>query len=691
MRLRSSFRLLLSTLLALLAMPALAAWERSGQTPSGAVYRMAVPEGWRAGDGLVVYQRDLSFERDLDPDLGPLAALQLQQGYAVVASGYSQTGWAVFASAQDNAELVERFRSDVGEPGEILSYGTAMGGYIALQMAEDPRLAVDGVFALCPLAAGHRRWDAALDLRVVYDAVCEGVAGGELPGAADRPWLLDGGAISADGLADIVARAQRCLGLGVAAAQREAGQQARLDVLKSRTGLSDDAAVLPQLAYATLGLSDLVRDRGKLAGAAAIGNAGVDYGDEALNTAVRRIHADAFAALEFRLRSGLRGSAPARVVSLHGDGDELAASAHQAWLRRHWPSQQLVSAMVASDEPVRCGLTPAEMRAGWETLRAWTGDSQAVLPDAVDLQARCLELVDATAAAGECRIDPQAEPDAGEPVLRPRGSVIDHLDARFSGDWHDPDRPGELWSLELLEDGSALLYGLTFPAAGEPGDQFWLIGSGRILGDGIAFDQVHSLRGGRFGADFEPAQASFRPWGSIRLVFDDCGVARLRYQAGAPFGRGERRLSQARGLAGLDCAARPQTPLTGIAALSGSWYDPQRPGQGIVVNVADDGSAALALMSYDPEHGQPVWLHGRGRVDGFGRARFERVQRPSGPLFDEADAAAPARGDWGRVEIDFPGCDEAVLRYHGRDARYGSGRIGLARLTRPLGVGDCGL
>lgn len=689
------FRHVLTSLLGLLALAAAtaqAAWERSGQTPSGAVYRMAVPEGWRAGDGLVVYQHDLSFEHDLDPDLGPLVELQLRQGYAVVASGYSQAGWAVFASAQDNAELVERFRTDVGEPGAILAYGTAMGGYIALQMAQDARLAVDGVLALCPVAAGHRRWDAALDLRVVYDAVCADVAGGELPAAPDRPWLLDGGRISADGLADIVARAQRCLGLGVAPDQRRAEQQARLDLLKTQAGLLEDAAVLPQLAYATLGLSDLVRDRGKLAGAAAIGNARVDYGDEALNAAVRRVEADAFAALEFRLLSGLRAGGQARVVSLHGGGDELAAGAHQAWLREQWPATRLVSATVASGEPAGCGLTAAELRAGWDALRAWIGDPDDVVPDAVDLQARCLELLDAGDAADECRIDPEAAPFAGAVTPRPRGLAVERLDARFSGDWLDPARPGEIWSLELLDGGTALLYGLSFPAVGEPGDQFWLIGAGRVSDDGIAFDQVHSLRGGRFGAGFEPAQATFRPWGSIRVVFDACGAARLRYRAIAPYGSGERTLTQSQGLAGQDCgSAASSAAVTGVAALSGSWYDPQRPGQGVVVNVDASGNAEVVLMSYDPAQGQPVWLHGGGRVDQFGRARFERVQRPGGPQFDQLGVTPPERRDWGRIEIDFPACDSAVLRYRGHDDAYGSGRIELARLTRPLGLGDCGL
>lgn len=688
---RFALSLALSAPLALSAAGVQAAWERLGQTPSGAVYRMSVPEGWRAGDGLVVYQHDLSFERETAPDLGPLAELQLQQGYAVVASGYSQTGWAVFASAQDNVELVERFRSDVGAPGAIFTYGTAMGGYIALQMAQDPRLDVDGVLALCPLAAGYRRWDAALDLRVVYDAICAGVADGELPAASDQPWLLDASGISAAGLADIVGRAGACLGLDVAAADRDALQQSRLDRLKARTGLGDDAAVLPQLAYATLGLSDLLRDRGKLAGRLAVGNDGVDYGDADLNAAVRRVRADAFAALEFRLASGLRPGSGSRVISLHGQSDETTGVAHQAWLRMHWPASRLVSAVAATEEPAGCGLAGAEIEAAWDSLRAWTAAADAAAPDAVDLQARCLERVEAGDPMGECRIDPQLEPDIDAAGPDASGPRVGQLDARFSGDWIDAAHPGEQWSLELLDGGTALIYGLTFPAAGGPGDQFWLIGSGRVEGDGIAFDEVHSLQGGGFGEDFDPTQARFRPWGSLRMVFDDCGAARLRFNAGAGFGRGERRLAQARGVAGQHCGDAESSSAGGIAALSGSWYDPQRPGQGAALNIAADGSAHLVLMGYDPGHGEPVWLQAGGRIDFLGRARFERVQRVRGPNFDRGAGGVLQVDEWGRVEIDFPDCEHAVLRYRGHEPAWGSGRVELQRLTRPLGVGDCGL
>ena len=424
-------------------------------TPSGAVYRMAVPETWRAGDDLVVYQHGLSFELDTSPSLGPLLQLQLAQGYAVAASGYSQAGWAAFASQQDNRELVERFRVEVGEPGRILSYGGSLGGYVALQMAEDPQLDVAGALSMCPAAAGYRTWDTGLDLRVVYDALCDDVSGGRLPRASDHPWLVRPSDISPLGLQALVVRINRCIGVNQPDWLRSNAQRNRLNTLKQVFNISDDDFLLLNLGVATLGLSDLVRDPGKLGGRVGLGNAWVDYGDDELNARVRRVHADPFAALDFRLRSGLRGDGSAKIISLHTNRDELVVPEHQDWLRHLVPPERLTSALVVEGSPGHCRFNEAEAVAAWESLRLWVDGSDQ--PDAVELQSRCLALADSQLADGPCRIDPTLEPGDFDEAVRPRNLPLPELDARFSGNWYDPQRSGEGWLIEMLSADTALV------------------------------------------------------------------------------------------------------------------------------------------------------------------------------------------------------------------------------------------
>ena len=119
----------------------------TGTTPGGAYYRIAVPDSWKAGGPLILFQHGLTFEPPgPNPDLGPLETLQLAEGYAIAASSYRQRSWALFTAPDDNAELLAVFRQQVGNPGSIIPYGASLGGLVALKLAEDSRFApVPGV------------------------------------------------------------------------------------------------------------------------------------------------------------------------------------------------------------------------------------------------------------------------------------------------------------------------------------------------------------------------------------------------------------------------------------------------------------------------------------------------------------------------------------------------------------------
>ena len=58
-----SERLIAALLVALACIaPAYAVRELSGQSPGGAYYRIAVPDGWEEGDALVLYQHGFDFD-----------------------------------------------------------------------------------------------------------------------------------------------------------------------------------------------------------------------------------------------------------------------------------------------------------------------------------------------------------------------------------------------------------------------------------------------------------------------------------------------------------------------------------------------------------------------------------------------------------------------------------------------------
>jgi len=243
-------RFVLFVLFSLLLTPvAHAAQEVRGTKPGGAPYVMAVPDGWRPGGKLVFVNHGFNFELDDDPGLGPLRDVQLAEGYAVIASGFRERGWALFHAIEDNAELLAAFRTRFGNPGQVLLFGGSMGGLVSLKQAEDPRFDAAGVYALCPPAAGARTWDAALDLRLAYDAVCAAIPDSQLPlGSAPLTWVLDlvdipidlGDFTQGEAVFRALARIVACTGLYLPPNIRSSGQRARLAQLESMSGIDDE-------------------------------------------------------------------------------------------------------------------------------------------------------------------------------------------------------------------------------------------------------------------------------------------------------------------------------------------------------------------------------------------------------------------------------------------------------------------
>src|SRR3977135_2241733 len=86
----------------------------------------------------------------------------------------------------------------------------------------------------------------------------------------------------------------------------------------------------------------------------------------------------------------------------------------------------------------------------------------------------------------------------------------------FSGSWFDPARSGEGFTLQVLDNGTALAVWFTYPPAGSAARQAGVMAQdGRIEGDRIRFQTVFTTRGPRFGAQFDPAQLQLVPWGAL--------------------------------------------------------------------------------------------------------------------------------------------------------------------------------
>jgi hypothetical protein len=148
-------------------------------------------------------------------------------------------------------------------------------------------------------------------------------------------------------------------------------------------------------------MSDLVHD--KLNGKIGTGNLMVDYGDALIDSTIARVSPNPGA--QHRLQdnytpSGSLGAT--RVLSLHTDKDGLSIVENESDYASKAPAVNFTSSVAVEAVPSHCGFTPAEITAGWESLRDWVNGLPQ--PTAASIQATCQQV--APIVGGTCRIDP---------------------------------------------------------------------------------------------------------------------------------------------------------------------------------------------------------------------------------------------------------------------------------------------
>ena len=396
----------------------------------GAFFRIVVPDDWNGE--LVIWGHGFSLSPLEEPvDLGPLADIQLAQGYAVAASSYSQVGWALFRTVRDYRNLIKIFRKNFGKPKQILLNGASLGGIVTAQAVEQrpggARFA--GAYPICGAMAGSRNLDGGLDLRLIYDAVCDGVPGAAIPGGPEG--------LPADSTltpTDLALAVNQCTGALTPPAFRTPEQVARRAKILTTTTLPNDEFLLIVMGFATFGLSDLTHDPGKLRGRIGVGNKHVDYGDADINAGIQRVrpHRGAKRRLvrHFTPRGRVHGT---KIVSIHTDKDGLVLLENETEYGQVVPASQLTTAVVVEDVPSHCGFTEAEAVAGWESLRGWVAGLPK--PTAASIQDLCQGLEGVGMASGPCRINPAFELQDLDTRIPPRVNVGDHDDGNSDSDW----------------------------------------------------------------------------------------------------------------------------------------------------------------------------------------------------------------------------------------------------------------
>jgi len=255
------------------------------------------------------------------------------------------------------------------------------------------------------------------------------------------------------------------------------------------------------------------------------------------------------------------------------------------------------------------------------------------------------------------------------------------VESGHSAAWFNPQRDGEGWVLEILDDERALVFWYTY---NEQGKQRWLISVGNIVqdtdGEYIEFPELLVAQGGRFGPEFDPDSVELEVIGKASLRFVDCNRGAFSYHA---FDQSQvieiQRLTRTMAAGCAPINGVPGLPVREYAGQSGSWYDLAHDGEGFSLQWMSRDQAVLYWFSYDSE-GNQYWMFGVGEYQNA-EIIFPQVYSTQGarfgPDFDPKDVELI---DWGSLALKLE-CRTGSVSYTSNIPEFGSGSQALTRLT----------
>jgi hypothetical protein len=399
----------------------------NGRDYLGAWYWIAVPKDWTPETGVLVVHAHGGPALG-EPTLARATAdlqrwsVMVRAGHAWAGSSFRQGGVEVLAAGEDTERLRQIAVAALGQPRRTLLHGQSWGASVAARMAEryvtpdiDPRRTTpgpqpyDGVLLTSGvLAGGTRSYDVRLDLRVVYQALCN-----NHPKPDESAYPLWMGLPPETKLTrvELAERVDACLGVQRKPTERSAAQQQRLTTL-TRVVKLPEQEVLPHLQWATWHFQDITLR--KLKGRNPFGNEGVQYAgspdDAALNRDVLRYRADPAALAELARDTDPTGRLLLPTLTLHGIDDMTAFVELESHFRDNVTESGAADRLVQvyTADHAHSYSSDAHYVSAVGALLDWVDKGDK--PEAASLEQRCKALAAVWQPAGGCRIRADYQP-----------------------------------------------------------------------------------------------------------------------------------------------------------------------------------------------------------------------------------------------------------------------------------------
>lgn len=144
-----------------------------------AEYRIDIPANWN--QSLVVFYHGYSestFRFRLDGSIGSQPEQMYRRGFAVIQSGYSETGWALQSGYADTEALRKYFVKKHGQPRETFAAGGSMGGALTMITMELNKNTYTGGLNLCgAVGPSYVHLNRRFAIRAAFDFYFPGLMG----------------------------------------------------------------------------------------------------------------------------------------------------------------------------------------------------------------------------------------------------------------------------------------------------------------------------------------------------------------------------------------------------------------------------------------------------------------------------------------------------------------------------------
>jgi len=245
-----------------------------------------------------------------------------------------------------------------------------------------------------------------------------------------------------------------------------------------------------------------------------------------------------------------------------------------------------------------------------------------------------------------------------------------------------------------LEDGQTLVHYFTYaPTVTPPRRQIWLSGNRVIDRPGLDDMQLESPAGGSFGSGLpDPNNYPIDFLLQVRLAWTEEGVYSSSQALDAPAIQDPIEqvvdLVQLSQLAGTSCDNQ-----SAYQNYSGAWFNPDRSGEGFVIEVMPDDRVVVYWFTYTPDQsGLQAWMIGDSRFAneesgaGSSSAQTDRIdmtlfQTSGGAFGQDFDPNSVNLFEWGQLDIEFSDDDTAHIYWDG-PPEYGTGDYPIERFAR---------